>query len=355
MDGLRAEVRVCEVFFRRVTEHTLDLRADVGEGGVLDLLHIRYSGELLDQRTVAFLAHDQGLFGLLALCQVYNGGHPDTTPRIRQVPWPYLYRKNGAVLFEAPRLVVSGVLVGDTLPHHLPVLRRCELDGVFPDQFLETVPEHLGNATVGVDDLSVLAQDYSLDDLLGDRDKVAWLVRLVVHQGDGQVDPDAPPALADDELLLGIVPELPRKHPDAPVEVSLDVLGGDELEDAHRAEFLAIVTYDVAELVVEPEPFAIQPDLHDPDGGLLEGCPEAFLTPPELLLGPLLLGDVVLDAEPVQRIAVLIPDERRLVAHPHHPPVAGDLAVFYPEGLTSLVGPGLLGKHPFSVVGMQHP
>jgi hypothetical protein len=25
-----------------------------------------------------------------------------------------------------------------------------------------------------------------------------------VHQGDGQVDPDAPPALADDELLFGI-------------------------------------------------------------------------------------------------------------------------------------------------------
>src|SRR5215208_6540245 len=177
---------------------------------------------------------------------------------LRQVPWPYLYRKNGAVLFEAPRLVVSGVLVGDTLPHHLPVLRRCELDGVFPDQFIETVPEHLGKATVGVDELSVLAQDYSLDDLLGehletllalpelflgsltlffslfalsdflgDRDKVAWLVRLVVHQGDGQVDPDAPPALADDELLFGIVPELPRKHPDAPVEISLEVLGGD--------------------------------------------------------------------------------------------------------------------------------
>jgi hypothetical protein len=82
MDGLRAEVRVCEVFFRRVTEHTLDLRADVGEGGVLDLLHIRYSGKLLDQRPVAFLAHDQGLFGLLALRQVYNGGHPDPTPRI---------------------------------------------------------------------------------------------------------------------------------------------------------------------------------------------------------------------------------------------------------------------------------
>jgi hypothetical protein len=44
----------------------------------------------------------------------------------------------------------------------------------------------------------------ALSDILGDRDKVAWLVRVVVHQGDGQVDPDAPPALADDELLLSI-------------------------------------------------------------------------------------------------------------------------------------------------------
>ena len=176
-----------------------------------------------------------------------------------------------------------------------------------------------------------------------------------MHQGDGQVDPDAPSALADDELLLGIVPELPRKHPDAPVEVSLDVLGGDELEDAHRAEFLAIVAYDVAELVVDPEPSAIQPDLHDPDGGLLEGCPEAFLALPELLLGPLLLGDVVLDAEPVQSIAFLVPDERRLVVYPHHPPVAGDQTVLDPVGFAGLVGPQLFGEHPFSVVGMQHP
>src|SRR5215218_1950472 len=214
MDGLRAEARVCEVFFRRVAEHTLDLRADVGEGGVLDLLHVRYSGKLLDQRPVALLAHDQGLFGSLALRQVYNGSHADPTPGIGQVPGPYLYRKNGAVLLEAPRLVVSGVLVGDTLPHHLPVPRRCELDGVFPDQFLEPVPEHLGNATVGVDDPAVLAEDYSLDDLLG--------------------------------------------------------------------EHL-----------------------------------EAFLALPELLLGPLLLGDVVLDAEPVQSVAFLVPDERRLVLRAH--------------------------------------
>src|SRR5215208_2317369 len=171
---------------------------------------------------------------------------------LRQVPWPYLYRKNGAVLLEAPRLVVSGVLVGDTLPHHLPVLRRCKLDGVLSDQFLEPVTEHLGNATVGVDDPAVLAEDYSLHDLLG--------------------------------------------------------------------EHL-----------------------------------EAFLALPELLLGPLLLGDVVLDAEPVQSVAFLVPDERRLVVYPHHPPVAGDLTVLYPVRLTGLVGPELFGKHPFSIVGMQHP
>src|SRR5215217_8076945 len=203
MDGLRAEARVCEVLFRRVAENTLDLRADIGEGGVLDLLHVRYSGKLLDQRPVAFLAHDQGLFGSLALRQVYNGSHPDPTPGIGQVPGPYLYRKNSAV---------------------------------FLDQFVEPVPEHLGNATVGVDDPAVLAEEYSLDDLLG--------------------------------------------------------------------EHL-----------------------------------EAFLALPEFLLGPLLLGDVVLDAEPVQSVAFLVPDERRLVVYPHHPPAAGDQTVLYPVGLAGLVGP----------------
>src|SRR5918993_1118257 len=128
------------------------------------------------------------------------------------MPGPYLNGESGAVSLEAHRLVWPGVLVGDTLPHHLPVLWRRELDGVLSDQLLEPVPEHLGNATVGVDDLAVLAQDYSLDDLLG--------------------------------------------------------------------EYL-----------------------------------EALFALLELLLGPLLLGDVVLDAEPVQRVAFLVLDERRLVAH----------------------------------------
>src|ERR671913_2386478 len=83
------------------------------------------------------------------------------------MPGPYLNGECGAVSLEAHRLVWPGVLVGDTLPHHLPALWRRELDGVPCDQLLKPVPEHLGNATVGVDDLAVLAQDYSLDDLLG--------------------------------------------------------------------------------------------------------------------------------------------------------------------------------------------
>src|ERR687898_2917484 len=168
------------------------------------------------------------------------------------MPGPYLNGECGAVSLEAHRLVWSGVLVGDTLPHHLPVLWRRELDGVLSDQLLEPVPEHLGNATVGVDDLAVLAQDYSLDDLLG-------------------------------ENL------------------------------------------------------------------------EALFALPELLLGPLLLGDVVLDAEPVQSVAFFVPDERRLVVYPYHPPAAGDLTVLYPVRLAGLVGPLLFGEHPLSVIGMQHP
>ena len=87
---------------------------------------------------------------------------------------------------------------------------------------------------------------------------------------------------------------------------------------------------------------------------MLEGCPEALLALPELL-GPLLLGDVILDAEPVQRVAFLVPDERRLVAYPYHPPAAGDLTVLDPVRLAGLVGPQLFGEHPFSVIGMQHP
>src|SRR5215212_7271509 len=41
--------------------------------------------------------------------------------------------------------------------------------------------------------------------------------------------------------------------------------------------------------------------------------------------------------EPVQWFALSVPDELRLVVHPHHSSVAGDQAVLHPIGLAGLV------------------
>src|SRR5829696_10279020 len=91
MDGLRAEVRVFEVFFGRVAEHALDLRADVGEGGRLDLLHVGDGGKLLDQRAVAG-------FGPFALGNVAQDGADDLHAAVGDHADPYLYLDQRAVL-----------------------------------------------------------------------------------------------------------------------------------------------------------------------------------------------------------------------------------------------------------------
>src|SRR5215213_5707177 len=48
-----------------------------------------------------------------------------------------------------------------------------------------------------------------------------------------------------------------------------------------------------------------------------------------------------------------VPDELRLIAHPHHASVAGDQAILYLVRFAGLVGPDLFGEHPLPVFGMQ--
>src|SRR5215203_886375 len=228
------------------------------EQGVVGLQHAPRFGVdeedvfrgLLDHGTVEGLALPQGLLLALALRKVYHGGHPDAAPGIGQVPGPYLYGEDGTVILQAQRLVMAGVLLPDTPLHHLPVVGRREVAGFDAHQFVEFVAEHLGQGTVGVDDPAVLAQHelflgfLALPDVLHDRDKVEGVVRRTVDQGDGEVDPDPHAALADDELLLAVVPEFPGQHADAALEVPVEVLGAYEAEDASRPELLARVARD---------------------------------------------------------------------------------------------------------------
>src|SRR5215207_4821783 len=71
------------------------------------------------------------------------------------------------------------------------------------------------------------------------------------------------------------------------------------------------------------------------------------------LLRVLALGDVVLDPQPVARVALLIPDQHGFVPYPHHPTVFGELPELHPEGLASLVGAGDLCQHPLAVCGVH--
>src|SRR5215211_4848479 len=78
-------------------------RAEEGIVGVEHSPALRVDEEdvllgLLDHRAIERLALLEGLLLVLALRQVYNGGHPDPAPRVGQVPRPHLYGEGGAVL-----------------------------------------------------------------------------------------------------------------------------------------------------------------------------------------------------------------------------------------------------------------
>src|SRR5215204_6667957 len=74
-----------------------------------------------------------------------------------------------------------------------------------------------------------------------------------------------------------------------------------------------------------------------------------------LLSLTLLLGDIVLDTQPVQRLPFLIAHQGRLIAHPHHPAIPCDYAVLHPEVFTSPVSASLFGQHPLPVFGVHYP
>src|SRR5215204_5819072 len=92
------------------------------------------------------------------------------------------------------------------------------------------------------------------------------------------------------------------------------------------------------------------------EGLLDEACdPEFLLDALPLLRLTLLLGDIVLDTQPIQGLPFLIAHQRRLIAHPHHSAIPCDDAVLYVEGLTSLVSASLFGQHPLPVFGVHYP
>jgi hypothetical protein len=82
--------------------------------------------------------------------------------------------------------------------------------------------------------------------------------------------------------------------------------------------------------------------------------PEFLLDAFPLLRLPLLLGDIVLDTQPVQGLPFLIAHKSRLIAHPHHPAISSDDSVLHPEVFTSPVSASLFGQNPLPVFGM-HP
>src|SRR5215207_5080417 len=79
----------------------------------------------------------------------------------------------------------------------------------------------------------------------------------------------------------------------------------------------------------------------------------ALLRIPERLLGMLTHRYVYLYPEPVERLPLLVPHQRRLVPDPHQMPILGELAVLHHERITSLVRAPVLGQDPLPVVGVQ--
>jgi hypothetical protein len=64
------------------------------------------------------------------------------------------------------------------------------------------------------------------------------------------------------------------------------------------------------------------------------------------------LGNIRHHSVPVERVALLVPHQHHLVAHPHGSTVAGDQTVLHIR-TTALVGTPILGQHALAVIRME--
>ena len=122
------------------------------------------------------------------------------------------------------------------------------------------------------------------------RDEVVRLALGRAGERDGQLDADERPVLADVPLLRRVRRDLPGQESPDVGEVGVEVVGVGDVLERQPHHLVVAVAHDVAELLVDPQPAAVQPDVGDADRRLLEGGPEPLLTFSTGLFSPFLFG-----------------------------------------------------------------
>ena len=105
--------------------------------------------------------------------------------------------------------------------------------------------------------------------------------------GDGQVDPDGRAVVADEALLHRVAGQLAPQKPAVQLEVGRQVVGMGELHPCLRTHLLAGVAEDLAELLVNAQEAALEVNVVNTDGRVLERAAKQRFALAKGLLGPL--------------------------------------------------------------------
>ncbi len=108
-----------------------------------------------------------------------------------------------------------------------------------------------------------------------------------------QVDPDKVAVLADVALLHAVRADIAAHHALKLAQIGFQIVRVGNVLEGLGDQFVAAVSDDVAQPLVDPEPRAVEADVRDADGGVLERAAEPRLAFLKRLLRLLLGGDVV--------------------------------------------------------------
>ena len=95
---------------------------------------------------------------------------------------------------------------------------------------------------------------------------------------------------ADVPLLRGVRRDLPCQQSPDVGEVGFAVVGVGDVLERQPHHLIVAVAHDAAQLLVDPQPATVQPDVGHADRRLLEGGPEPLLTFSTGLFSPFLFG-----------------------------------------------------------------